>query len=109
VFAWHESDVLGSFQEVGSKRLQPGMCSLCLIACLSASPSDDILLAAGLSSMVSAPEEVADQLARLCDFAEAHIPITKHTSTRLAIMATAGLRLLPEDQQLRFDEPLALA
>ena len=52
----------------------------------------------GLSSLGDVPENATDYMRPLLDYAAAHIPEKKHRETSLFIMATAGLRLIPDGQ-----------
>ncbi|XP_069774072.1 ectonucleoside triphosphate diphosphohydrolase 4 isoform X3 [Narcine bancroftii] len=66
----------------------------------------------GISDLASTPEKSSDYLAPLLNFAADHIPHSKHQETPLYILCTAGMRILPENQQnailedLRTDIPL---
>ncbi|KAG2442008.1 hypothetical protein HYH02_009800 [Chlamydomonas schloesseri] len=53
----------------------------------------------GLSSLAPAGEGAADYLAPLLDFARQQVPSELHAATPIRLLATAGLRLLPEEQQ----------
>ncbi len=50
----------------------------------------------GLSSYADTPGTASTYLLPLLNFAAKHIPEEKHKETPLYIMATAGLRMLPE-------------
>lgn len=52
----------------------------------------------GLSSYASEPQKGREQIAQLLDRAKHFIPQKHWSSTPLVLRATAGLRLLPEDQ-----------
>ncbi|KAL1789080.1 ectonucleoside triphosphate diphosphohydrolase 7 [Sigmodon hispidus] len=54
----------------------------------------------GISAMADTPEHASDYLRPLLSFAAAHVPVKKHRETPLYILCTAGMRLLPERQQL---------
>lgn len=54
----------------------------------------------GISTMADTPEHASDYLRPLLSFAAAHVPVKKHRETPLYILCTAGMRLLPERQQL---------
>ncbi|XP_050000366.1 ectonucleoside triphosphate diphosphohydrolase 7 isoform X1 [Alexandromys fortis] len=54
----------------------------------------------GISAMADTPEHASDYLRPLLSFAAAHVPVKKHKETPLYILCTAGMRLLPERQQL---------
>jgi len=54
----------------------------------------------GLSSYAGNPQRAAESLDALLDIAVAEIPTEFQTCTPLAVKATAGLRLLGEDQSL---------
>ncbi|XP_078285336.1 ectonucleoside triphosphate diphosphohydrolase 4 isoform X3 [Rhinoraja longicauda] len=66
----------------------------------------------GISDLASTPEKASDYLAPLLNFAADHIPHSKHQETPLYILCTAGMRIVPENQQnailedLRTDIPL---
>ncbi|XP_060712531.1 ectonucleoside triphosphate diphosphohydrolase 4 isoform X2 [Hemiscyllium ocellatum] len=66
----------------------------------------------GISELAATPEKSSDYLAPLLNFAADHIPHSKHRETPLYILCTAGMRVLPENQQnailedLRTDIPL---
>eukprot|EP00038_Savillea_parva_P030131 m.75733 g.75733 ORF g.75733 m.75733 type:complete len:339 (-) comp9014_c1_seq2:151-1167(-) len=53
----------------------------------------------GLSFYVEAPHKVTDSIGQLLRFAEAHVPVAQHASTPLRLMATAGMRMLPQKSQ----------
>lgn len=53
----------------------------------------------GISTFGSKPHEVGDHLSLLLDFAKEVVPSESHVSTPVFLMATAGMRLLPEDEQ----------
>ncbi len=50
----------------------------------------------GISSYADTPSAVSSYLKPLLTFAADHIPVEKHKETPLYIMATAGMRMLPE-------------
>ena len=55
----------------------------------------------GLSSFADSPHKAYAHLKPLLDFARNHIPVGKEESTLLYVLATAGMRLIPlNDQQL---------
>ncbi|CAH6953856.1 ectonucleoside triphosphate diphosphohydrolase 7 [Phodopus roborovskii] len=54
----------------------------------------------GISAMADTPEHASDYLRPLLSFAASHVPVKKHRETPLYILCTAGMRLLPERQQL---------
>ncbi|CAO3668373.1 unnamed protein product [Rhizopus stolonifer] len=58
----------------------------------------------GISTFGSRPSEVGEHLDMLLDFAKEVVPADSHSSTPIFLMATAGMRLLPKEQQ---DELLA--
>lgn len=60
----------------------------------------------GLSSVASQPWKASDYIHPLLDFAVSHIPSSKHKTTPLYILATAGLRLLDADIQTAILEDL---
>ncbi|KAI8642322.1 nucleoside phosphatase family-domain-containing protein [Parasitella parasitica] len=53
----------------------------------------------GISTFGSKPNEVGEHLDTLLDFSKEVVPEDIHTSTPIFLMATAGMRLLPEEQQ----------
>lgn len=53
----------------------------------------------GLSSLASNPQDAFKYIYPLLSFAQEHIPASKHHSTPLYILATAGMRLLSIEQQ----------
>ncbi|KAM0788067.1 hypothetical protein ACM66B_001238 [Microbotryomycetes sp. NB124-2] len=53
----------------------------------------------GISTFGSDPESVKDYLRPLLEFARDVIPPEQHASTPIYLLATAGMRLLPPDQQ----------
>ncbi|XP_070541457.1 ectonucleoside triphosphate diphosphohydrolase 4-like isoform X2 [Ptychodera flava] len=53
----------------------------------------------GLSTFAEKPEEASEYLKPLLQYAADHIPRVKHQETPLYVLATAGLRMLPESQQ----------
>lgn len=53
----------------------------------------------GLSSFANSPQEAYAHLKPLLDFAADHVPIVKQEATLLYVLATAGMRLLPLDNQ----------
>lgn len=59
----------------------------------------------GLSSCAQNASQSSDYIAPLIDFAATNIPESKHKETPLYILATAGMRLLPErDQNLILED-----
>ncbi|XP_042200516.1 ectonucleoside triphosphate diphosphohydrolase 4 isoform X1 [Callorhinchus milii] len=66
----------------------------------------------GISELATSPEKASDYITPLLTFAAENIPPSKHKETPLYIMCTAGMRILPENQQsailedLRTDIPL---
>ena len=56
---------------------------------------------AGISTFSSQPEKAFDSLRPLLDYATLHIPPSKHPQTSLYIFCTAGMRLLPTEDQER--------
>ncbi|ESO07724.1 hypothetical protein HELRODRAFT_191021 [Helobdella robusta] len=53
----------------------------------------------GLSSYSKTPSQASDYIAPLLKFAQDHIPVEKIKETPLYILATAGMRLLPKEEQ----------
>ncbi|CAO3637677.1 unnamed protein product [Mucor fragilis] len=53
----------------------------------------------GISTFGSKPNEVGEHLDMLLDFSKEVVPEDSHASTPIFLMATAGMRLLPENQQ----------
>ncbi|KAM0756523.1 hypothetical protein T439DRAFT_309014 [Meredithblackwellia eburnea MCA 4105] len=53
----------------------------------------------GISTFSSHPELVGDYLRPLLDFARTVIPSSQHSTTPLYLLATAGMRLLPPQEQ----------
>ncbi|KAH3707971.1 hypothetical protein DPMN_067409, partial [Dreissena polymorpha] len=53
----------------------------------------------GLDTFADRPENASDYLEPLLQFAASHIPKEQHKETLLYILATAGMRLLPEVSQ----------
>ncbi|CAJ1054089.1 ectonucleoside triphosphate diphosphohydrolase 7-like [Xyrichtys novacula] len=60
----------------------------------------------GISTLAKTPTQASDYLHPLLSFAAAHIPKNKHKETPLYILCTAGMRLLPESQQVDILEDL---
>ncbi|XP_058495989.1 ectonucleoside triphosphate diphosphohydrolase 7-like [Solea solea] len=60
----------------------------------------------GISTLAKTPTKSSDYLQPLLSFAAAHVPKNKHKETPLYILCTAGMRLLPESQQLAILEDL---
>ncbi|XP_023676136.1 ectonucleoside triphosphate diphosphohydrolase 7-like isoform X2 [Paramormyrops kingsleyae] len=61
----------------------------------------------GISTLALMPDKASDYLQPLLSFAAARIPREKHRETPLYILCTAGMRLLPESQQVAILEDLA--
>ncbi|KAI8886310.1 hypothetical protein K501DRAFT_244253 [Backusella circina FSU 941] len=53
----------------------------------------------GISSFANRVHDISEHLEPLLSFAKEVVPEESHTSTPLFLMATAGMRLLPEEQQ----------
>ncbi|XP_045189718.2 ectonucleoside triphosphate diphosphohydrolase 7-like [Mercenaria mercenaria] len=53
----------------------------------------------GLDTFEDHPEDASEYLRPLLEFASSHIPKKQHKETLLYILATAGMRLLPEQSQ----------
>ena len=53
----------------------------------------------GLATFANRPWNASDSLRPLLDFAASHVPKSKHRETPLFILATAGMRLLPQAKQ----------
>lgn len=53
----------------------------------------------GLDTFASHPEDASEYLRPLLEFAGSYIPQHKHKETLLYILATAGMRLLPDESQ----------
>ncbi|XP_071828433.1 ectonucleoside triphosphate diphosphohydrolase 4-like isoform X1 [Apostichopus japonicus] len=53
----------------------------------------------GISSLADFPEKVDGYVKNLLDYAAKHIPASKHHETPLYILATAGMRMLPQSKQ----------
>ncbi|KAI7904833.1 nucleoside phosphatase family-domain-containing protein [Cokeromyces recurvatus] len=53
----------------------------------------------GISTYGTKPDKVGEHLDMLLDFSKEVVPIDSHSSTPIFLMATAGMRLLPEEQQ----------
>jgi len=53
----------------------------------------------GLSDLADTASRASEYIRPLLDYAHHHIPLDKHKETPLYIMATAGLRMLPESKQ----------
>ncbi|XP_034543845.1 ectonucleoside triphosphate diphosphohydrolase 7-like [Notolabrus celidotus] len=60
----------------------------------------------GISTLAKTPTQASDYLHPLLSFAAAHVPKNKHKETLLYILCTAGMRLLPESQQVDILEDL---
>ncbi|XP_071947091.1 ectonucleoside triphosphate diphosphohydrolase 4-like isoform X2 [Antedon mediterranea] len=60
----------------------------------------------GLSTFSENPEDASEYIKPLLKFAGSHIPKNKHAETPLYILATAGMRMLPESQQKAILEDL---
>lgn len=54
----------------------------------------------GLSSYAEVPEMAADSVRQLLQFATDIVPIDQRSNTSLSLIATAGLRLLPDKQSI---------
>lgn len=54
----------------------------------------------GLSTFANSPQDAYAHLKPLLDFAKDHIPVSKQEATLLYVLATAGMRLLPLENQL---------
>jgi guanosine-diphosphatase len=57
------------------------------------------MLEPGLSSFADTPQAAAESLDELLDLAVESVPTALHHCTPIALKATAGLRLLPQEQQ----------
>lgn len=53
----------------------------------------------GISTFADKPEAVGTHLKPLLDFASSVIPVRKHKTTPIYLLATAGMRLIPESAQ----------
>ena len=53
----------------------------------------------GISTFANDPSGASDYLLPLLDFAEKHVPKSKHKETPLYILATAGMRMLSKQKQ----------
>ncbi|KAG2200057.1 hypothetical protein INT47_007702 [Mucor saturninus] len=53
----------------------------------------------GISTFGSKPNEIGEHLDTLLAFAKEVVPIDSHSSTPIFLMATAGMRLLPDTEQ----------
>lgn len=53
----------------------------------------------GISTYGPKPNEVGEHLDMLLDFSKEVVPIENHASTPIFLMATAGMRLLPDDER----------
>ncbi|XP_029465948.1 ectonucleoside triphosphate diphosphohydrolase 7 [Rhinatrema bivittatum] len=60
----------------------------------------------GISVMASTPDKASDYMFPLLSFAAAHVPAEKHKETPLYILCTAGMRVLPEREQMAIIEDL---
>ncbi|XP_029459984.1 ectonucleoside triphosphate diphosphohydrolase 4 isoform X2 [Rhinatrema bivittatum] len=60
----------------------------------------------GISEFATTSEKASDYISPLLKFAAEHIPRAKHKETPLYILCTAGLRILPESQQIAILEDL---
>ncbi|XP_070771475.1 ectonucleoside triphosphate diphosphohydrolase 7-like [Enoplosus armatus] len=60
----------------------------------------------GISTLAKTPTQASEYLDPLLSFAAAHVPKSKHKETPLYILCTAGMRLLPEGQQVDILEDL---
>jgi Golgi nucleoside diphosphatase len=50
----------------------------------------------GLSSLERRPQDVAEYLKPMLEFALAAVPVDKHSSTPFFLFATAGMRIVPQ-------------
>ncbi|KAI8576095.1 hypothetical protein K450DRAFT_258434 [Umbelopsis ramanniana AG] len=53
----------------------------------------------GISTYAGKTKDIGDHLKMLLDFAEEVVPATEHKQTPIFLMATAGMRLLPKEDQ----------
>ncbi|XP_068606907.1 ectonucleoside triphosphate diphosphohydrolase 7-like [Brachionichthys hirsutus] len=60
----------------------------------------------GVSTLALKPAQASDYLHPLLSFAAQHVPRDKHKETPLYILCTAGMRLLPDGQQVAILEDL---
>ncbi|KAL4612881.1 ectonucleoside triphosphate diphosphohydrolase 7 [Arapaima gigas] len=60
----------------------------------------------GISTLALTPDKASDYLQPLLSYAATHIPREKHKETPLYILCTAGMRLLPDSQQVAILEDL---
>lgn len=51
----------------------------------------------GLDTFGDHPDDASEYIRPLLEFAASHIPTQQHKETLLYILATAGMRLLPEE------------
>jgi len=58
-----------------------------------------LILHEGISGFVGNPEGLREAMEELIDYAEEKIPEEQHAYTPLFLKATAGMRLLPEEEQ----------
>ena len=82
------------FHKILCGEAEPGWHQPCSLLPLSLPPS-------GISTFASHPEKAFDSLRPLLDYAALHIPSSKHSETSLYILCTAGMRLLPSEEQER--------
>uniref|UniRef100_A0AAX7SIT6 Ectonucleoside triphosphate diphosphohydrolase 4 n=1 Tax=Astatotilapia calliptera TaxID=8154 RepID=A0AAX7SIT6_ASTCA len=72
----------------------------------------NVCFPSGISELAKTPEKASDYIYPLLSFAAQHIPKHKHQETPLYVLCTAGMRILPENQQealledLRTDIPV---
>ena len=59
-----------------------------------------LFVVAGISSFAKNPHGVADYLRPFLDYARAHLPPSVEADTPVFLLATAGMRLLTEEQQV---------
>ena len=63
-----------------------------------------VFQSAGITSLADNPSDTLKYLAPLLDYASDHIPFKKHPETPLYILATAGMRMLPQRWVQDFEE-----
>ena len=71
----------------------------CLECIFSATEHDKWTNYISFESFHDSPEKVTEYIRPLFEFASKHIPEKYHKETQLYILATAGMRLLPKNQQ----------